>query len=304
MIGSRRHEGGLLVTNDSAWALRWVMLMRVALPIWEERISPVFDVASRILLVDVGRQTLGAREERPLTVTDPRARVETMIAWGVEVLICGAISRVIEQMLTVRDVRVLGRVCGNVDEVLEAYVAGELDAARFRLPGGQSPGGGGGGDRGRGGRRGGRRGHRWRAAHGDAEPDRVTCCDDIVIFEEHVATASRHNVLLPGEDDLTLSPAEETRAWVARVGDDVAGSIVVRQRGDIGRIGELSIDPRWVDGPVPESPQSLPGAGPAEADVRGARPASADDAVVSLSRFSGRSRAPPSCRRAGRGVLR
>lgn len=220
------------------------MLMRVALPIWEERISPVFDVASRILLVDVDRQTLGAREERRLAVTDPRARVETMIAWRVEVLICGAISRVIEQMLTARDVRVLGRVCGVAEEVLQAYVTGQLDAPRFRLPGEESPGRGGG--RGRGSRRGRRR----RANYREVGRGGLTSCEDIIVREEDMSTILRSDGSPAGGGQLTLHETDETRAWVAEVGDDVAGSLVLRRWGDIGRISELSIALGWEDGPV------------------------------------------------------
>ena len=224
------------------------MLMRIALPIWEERISPVFDVAAQVLLVDVDRQTVSGRQERRLAETDPLERVETVISWGVDVLICGAISGAIEQLLRARQVQVVCRICGNAEEVLEAYLAGDLEAPRFRLPGWESSGRSGGRSRGGRGARG-RRRHG--ATSGDLRPDAVTCCEDVVIGEEDAATISRRDDSLPGGDELTLDGTDETRAWVARVGDDVAGSLVLRRRGDVGQISELSIAPGWSAGPVP-----------------------------------------------------
>jgi len=230
-----------------------LMLMRIALPIWDERISPVFDVAAQVLLVDVDRQAVTGRREHRLAETDPMARVETLISWGVDVLICGAISRAIEQLLRARQVEVICRICGSAEEVLEAYLAGDLEAPRFRLPGCESPGRGGG--RGRGGRGagGGRgvRGRRRGAAAGDGRPEAATCCEDIVVSEQDIATVSRRDDSLPGEDGLTRHEPDEVRSWIARVGDDIAGSLVLRRRGDVGRISELSIPPGWSDGPVP-----------------------------------------------------
>ena len=123
------------VADHAALTLRAVLLMRIAPPIWEERISPVFDVAAQVLRVGVDRQTATGRQVRRLADTDPLERVEAITSCGVDVLICDAISQAIEPLLRARQVQVVCRICGNAEEVLEAYLAADLEAPRFRLPG-------------------------------------------------------------------------------------------------------------------------------------------------------------------------
>ena len=115
---------------------------------WAGRVSPVFDVAKRLTVVDVeaGRQL--HREELALEEQDPIRRAQRVAAAGVGVLICGAISRPLEQMLTAGGVEVIPQTCGPVDQVLAAFVTGGLDGGAFLMPGCR--------------RRRGRFGHGWR----------------------------------------------------------------------------------------------------------------------------------------------
>lgn len=110
-------------------------MMRVAIPEWQGRVAPVFDAASRLAVVDIedGRET--GREYRQLTRTDPVARAGECAASGVNVLICGAISAVLEGTLISSGVTVIGFVRGDIERVLGAYAKGELGSPAFFLPG-------------------------------------------------------------------------------------------------------------------------------------------------------------------------
>lgn len=109
--------------------------MKIALPVWQDRISPVFDVAGQVLVVDVtsGRET--ARDVRALADMTPEGRVTQLAEWGVDRLVCAAISQPLEVALADRGVRVFARVCGGVEEVLAAFLAGCLGEERFAMPG-------------------------------------------------------------------------------------------------------------------------------------------------------------------------
>ena len=109
--------------------------MRVALPIWMDRISPVFDVAGRLLVAELDGQSVQDQAERPLDVAEPGARAKRLSEMGVDVLICGAISRQLEARLTAAGVSVIGQTCGAVGEVLDAYLNGRLEEPRFAMPG-------------------------------------------------------------------------------------------------------------------------------------------------------------------------
>jgi len=109
--------------------------MRIAVPTSNDRISPVFDVAGRLLLVDVeGEREIG-REEVSLEDQDIGPRARRVGELRVDVLICGAISRPLEMMVESAGIEVIPHICGNVEEVLRAYRAGELSEPAFLMPG-------------------------------------------------------------------------------------------------------------------------------------------------------------------------
>ncbi len=109
--------------------------MRIAIPHWQDRISPVFDVTVNLLLIDVERGREIRREERRLLATDSFARIAEFLSFGAGTLICGAISAPVEARLVASGVQVIGFTCGRVDEVLSAYLNGEPVNREFAMPG-------------------------------------------------------------------------------------------------------------------------------------------------------------------------
>ena len=109
--------------------------MRVAIPTWQGIVSPVFDVARCLLLVDVEAGRAPRRRLESLTEGDPLARAGRLKRLSVDVLLCGAVSSPIEQMLLSAGIQVIPFVCGNVDEILRAYLSGRLRGGAFLMPG-------------------------------------------------------------------------------------------------------------------------------------------------------------------------
>ena len=109
--------------------------MRLAIPVWQGRISPVFDVAGQLLLVELADGREIARQEQMVGETTVEERARKLAELGVETLICAGISQSLETGLADRGIRVVARICGNVEEVLTAFVAGRLREARFAMPG-------------------------------------------------------------------------------------------------------------------------------------------------------------------------
>ena len=103
--------------------------------VWSERVSPVFDVAKRLLLVSVEGQKPVGREVQPIEPLDLRGRARRVTELGVDVLICGAISRALESLLVAAGVQVYPQRCGPVEEVLEAFLTGQLNDGAFLMPG-------------------------------------------------------------------------------------------------------------------------------------------------------------------------
>ena len=111
------------------------MLMKVAIPQWNGRVSPVFDVAGSLLLVDVADGQELRREEGTLTASDPLQRAKEVAQFEAEVLICGAISLPLEAALAFTGVQVIPFTCGRVEDVLAAFIDGRLEQGAFWMPG-------------------------------------------------------------------------------------------------------------------------------------------------------------------------
>lgn len=111
------------------------MLMRIVIPHWQGRVSPVFDTAGACMLADVqqGREVL--RQDLPLPEQSTSARAQALVRLGAEVLICGAISRELEAAIRAEGIAIHARICGEIDAVLEAYRHGRLDDTGFLMPG-------------------------------------------------------------------------------------------------------------------------------------------------------------------------
>ncbi|UCF06343.1 MAG: NifB/NifX family molybdenum-iron cluster-binding protein [bacterium] len=109
--------------------------MKLAIPIWNGRVSPVFDAARQILVVDVPEGGETSRREHQLSETYLPLRIRRLEAMGVDVLICGAISNPIAALVEAAGIRIYPWVSGDVEDVIEAFQKKDLESPRYYMPG-------------------------------------------------------------------------------------------------------------------------------------------------------------------------
>ncbi len=109
--------------------------MRIAIPVFGDRVSPMFDAAKRFVLIDAERTKTAVRRECRIETADAVKKAKHLIASGVNVLICGAISWPLELLLSSAGVRVIPHTCGLMEEVVGAFVDGTLTKTAFLMPG-------------------------------------------------------------------------------------------------------------------------------------------------------------------------
>ena len=107
----------------------------IAVPNLNGYVSPVFDTARELLLVEKEGERELSRRQMTLDQRLPLQRAVWLGGLGVDVLICGAISRELALLLDGQGVAVIPFVSGGVDEVLSAYTAHQLADPRFLMPG-------------------------------------------------------------------------------------------------------------------------------------------------------------------------
>jgi len=105
----------------------------VGIPIWEERVAATLDFASQLLVVNLnGRCETGHQE---ISLHEGEAMVALVERAGIDILICGAVSRIVWELLTRQGIQVIPFVSGDLTDVLGAWLCGRLDHPRFRQPG-------------------------------------------------------------------------------------------------------------------------------------------------------------------------
>jgi predicted Fe-Mo cluster-binding NifX family protein len=117
--------------------------MKLAVPYWEGKVSPVLDTSTRLLVLDFEREKEVSRNELLLSESDLGPRCSRITQSGAEVLICGAISRPLYRMLAAAHVDVIPWISGQVEEVVSAYLDRTLNHKRFLMPGCRWQGGSG-----------------------------------------------------------------------------------------------------------------------------------------------------------------
>jgi predicted Fe-Mo cluster-binding NifX family protein len=109
--------------------------MKVAVPTWRDRVSPVFDVAQHLLLVELTDAAEVSRQEVWLHEADAAQRVRRLEDLHVRTLVCGAVSQSLKAALDSCGIEVIDQICGDADEVVLAYRQGTLHDERFAMPG-------------------------------------------------------------------------------------------------------------------------------------------------------------------------
>jgi predicted Fe-Mo cluster-binding NifX family protein len=107
----------------------------LAIPVFNSRVSPVFDTCTRLLLIELEAGREVTRKEFDLDNFSFRERMRILEKNAVNVIICGGISDVFHAILSNSNILLVCGICGNVEEVINAHIDGRLDDPCFFMPG-------------------------------------------------------------------------------------------------------------------------------------------------------------------------
>lgn len=109
--------------------------MRVALTVWENRVSPLFDAACMLLVADVENRVINEKRLEPIRCESPNSRVARLDDLGIDILICGGISNFYANLIESRGIKIVPFAAGPAEEVLMAYINGSIYKKDYRMPG-------------------------------------------------------------------------------------------------------------------------------------------------------------------------
>ena len=109
--------------------------MKAAFTTWKNRIAPVFDVAGEIVLVDSDCKTQVGSPLISLPKGAVESKVKRLSEHGVDILVCGAMSRCAHELVKAEEIEVFSFVAGDTDSVIQAWLEGCLEQKAFAMPG-------------------------------------------------------------------------------------------------------------------------------------------------------------------------
>ncbi len=117
--------------------------MKMALTVWENRISPVFDSAQMLLIAEIKNKEVTKRRYEPFVPDLPSRMADRLSELDVAVLICGAISELPANIIEATGIKLIPFITGSADKVLDLYARGIKITPAFLMPGcGRKRGGG------------------------------------------------------------------------------------------------------------------------------------------------------------------
>ncbi len=109
--------------------------MKIAIPVWENKVSPVLDTASRLMVVELNEGSPTSRFEIYLDERDLSRRCMRIQDLCVDTLICGAVTRHFSELLNASGIKLIPGISGQPDAVLHAYLDGTLGHSKYLMPG-------------------------------------------------------------------------------------------------------------------------------------------------------------------------
>ena len=108
--------------------------MKVAITVWGNRISPVFDSARSLLVAEIKDGEVLSWTGIDIEMTDSPKLLVFLEKMGVHCFICGAVCRSSLRIFTTTNIEVIPFITGRVDRFLEAICQQE-DLSQFHMPG-------------------------------------------------------------------------------------------------------------------------------------------------------------------------
>lgn len=110
--------------------------MKAAFTIWNNRISPVFDVAGQFLIIETNEQREIINQQiHTLAVESAYEKLVFLSDLGVDELVCGAVTRPILHAMKMNGLIVYPFRAGNIEELVTAWKNNQVEHVSFAMPG-------------------------------------------------------------------------------------------------------------------------------------------------------------------------
>lgn len=108
---------------------------KIAVTVWGQRVSPVFDSARTLLIAEIKGNILTATSRIAFDPERPLELLHLLRAQEVMLIICGAVSEGPAAMIEAAGIEMIPFIAGDVQQVLEHFLRGRTLDNSFCMPG-------------------------------------------------------------------------------------------------------------------------------------------------------------------------
>lgn len=101
-------------------------MKKVALSVFEDRISSRLDSSDKILLLTLENDKIDRSEWMKIIPNGPLAIIDQIIELDPDVLICGGLTQLCDTKLKTSRITVIPWIKGDIEKVLEEFIEGKL----------------------------------------------------------------------------------------------------------------------------------------------------------------------------------
>jgi predicted Fe-Mo cluster-binding NifX family protein len=109
--------------------------MKIAFTVWNNRVAPLFDVARQLHVIEFNQGRIVSQFRAGFDGQIPARKAKQLAEMGVQTLVCGAISRSMQFLVTAYGVELIAFINGDLQEVIDAWQCGKLRSDAFLMPG-------------------------------------------------------------------------------------------------------------------------------------------------------------------------
>lgn len=108
---------------------------KIAITVWAQRISPVFDSARTLLIAEIDGETLVNTSYLSFDPELPLELLRLLHTQKVMTIICGAVSEGLAGILEAAGFTLIPFIAGEVRQILEIFIHGDSLGGAFKMPG-------------------------------------------------------------------------------------------------------------------------------------------------------------------------
>jgi predicted Fe-Mo cluster-binding NifX family protein len=109
--------------------------VKIAITIWGNRISPVFDAAHTLLTARIENRMILNKTYTPFDPDSPQELIQTLKRMDVTTLICGAISTKPADFIVENNIKLISFVTGNALDFLDSFATRQTIEKIHMMPG-------------------------------------------------------------------------------------------------------------------------------------------------------------------------